>query len=222
MPGPISACYQHGDPPLLTLGGKDIGKRLADCRKKFEGMGAARSDEKAQRAYLGKLANNFERIVGYSLNAYYTEDPMFDDRLEMRLVTRIIELNEVFCEVFSKRGHTRRFDFAGNSEEADTWDGLTELGFELPEAHPDLADIVLADRFECPSPSTDSIMEHIEQEFRQSRGPELGTVSLRSLVTPWAKDSSLADHPRGSLVVPCSVPSSRSNPNTGKTLSSRT
>lgn len=141
-------------------------------------MGAARSDEKAQKAYLGKLAANFEKIVGYSLNAYYTEDPMFTDRLEMRLITRIIELNEVFSEVFSKRGHTRQFQPHNGEKKEDTSGKLTKLGFELPEAPTELADIIVTDRFKCPEPSGDSIMDHIEKDFKQSRGPELGTVSI--------------------------------------------
>lgn len=55
----------------LTYNTIDINKRLGDCRKKLEGMCASRSDEKSQRAYLGKLATDFERIMGYSRNAHY-------------------------------------------------------------------------------------------------------------------------------------------------------
>lgn len=158
-------------------------------------MGLARSDEKAQRAYLGKIATNFERTVGYSLNAYYTQDPMFTDRLEMRLITRIIELNEVFSAVFSSRGHTRRFEPCDETEKKDKSANLqtTNLGFELPEAPPELADIIITDRFECPEPSEDSIMQLIEKEFRQSRGPELGTVSLHTLAIPWPRNLCPAD-----------------------------
>lgn len=160
----------------------EIAKRLAECRKKHEDMGVARSDEKAQRAYLGKLAAHFERIVGYSLNAYYTEDPIFTDRLEMRLITRMIELNEVFSEVFSKRGHTRQFDLIDDTVKKDEGsDDVATLGFDLPEAPPELAEIIVGERFECPKPSEDSIVEHIEKDFRQSRGPELGTVSCNAL-----------------------------------------
>ncbi|KAJ4389660.1 hypothetical protein N0V93_007132 [Gnomoniopsis smithogilvyi] len=159
--------------PALKI---DTAKRLADCSKKLEGMGATRSDEKAQRAYLGKLAANFERIVGYSLNAYYTEDPIFTERLDMRLITRVIELNEVFSEVFSKRGHTRRFDLDHKASAEPIPDKLlSKLGFELPEAPVELAEIIVMDRFQCPEPTNDSIMDRIKKDFRESRGPELGT-----------------------------------------------
>lgn len=144
-------------------------------------MGASRSDEKSQRAYLGKLAANFERIVGYALNAYYTEDKIFNDRQEMRLITRIISLNEVFSEVFSLRGHTRYFEQFNEKEDLgkQSPSQLPEIDFDIPnDSVLDLEDIVRPERFQCPEPSDDSLMEHIEDIFRKSRGPELGTVSV--------------------------------------------
>jgi len=162
---------------LLTFSAVDINKRLADCRKKLEGMGAARSDEKSQRAYLGKLATDFERIVSYSRNAYYTEHPIFSENLDMRLVTRIIELNEVFAETFSKCGHTRMFEMVTGDSNTNISDQVTVLSFALVDAPPELADITVLDRFVCPQPSDDCIMAHLEQSFKNSRGPELGTVS---------------------------------------------
>lgn len=154
-----------------------------ECRKTFDGMGASRADEKSQRAYLGKLAADFEKVVSYSLNAYYTEDPIFNERLEMRLITRVIELNEVFSRIFSQRGHTRYFDRSRQEDKKDdkkSPDELPRVGFELPlEHYLELGDIVRAERFEYEKPSDDSIMEHIEDVFKKSRGPELGTVSLR-------------------------------------------
>ncbi|KUI69764.1 Interferon-induced GTP-binding protein Mx1 [Cytospora mali] len=170
----------------------EIAKRLADCRKKLEAMGVSRADEKAQRAYLGKLAANFEKIVGYSLNAYYTEDPIFNERLEMRLITRIIELNEVFSQIFSQRGHTRYFDDSreDDNEEKHAPDDLPRVGYEFPtDLCPDLVEIILPDRFSCPKPSNDSIMEHIEDIFRKSRGPELGTFGGALLGTIFKEQS---------------------------------
>lgn len=143
-------------------------------------MGASRSDEKSQRAYLGKLASNFEKILNYSLNAYYTQDEIFNNRLEMRLITRIIRLNEVFSEIFSQRGHTRYFEhFDDGDDHASLPESqMPEVEFNIPNDRvQELEDIIRPERFQCPEPLDDSIMEHIESIFRQSRGPELGTVS---------------------------------------------
>lgn len=142
-------------------------------------MGASRNDEKSQRAYLGKLATNFQKIRDYSLNAHYTQDEIFNDRMEMRLITRIISLNEVFSETFSQRGHTRYFEhFDDEDNHASLPSPLPEIEFDIPNDRvQELEDIIRPERFQCPEPSDDSIMEHIENIFRQSRGPELGTVS---------------------------------------------
>lgn len=150
----------------------------------------ARSDEKSQRAYLGNIATRFQRIMNLSLNAYYTEDPVFDDRMEMRLITRIRELNDVFAEVFAQRGHTRHFSSAEkkSSEKKKKSAGhmiSKVLNFEIPEVLPELADIIVTERFKCPVPSSESIMGRIEEDFGQSRGPELGTVSLGESKNPY-------------------------------------
>ncbi|KAJ0123005.1 Interferon-induced GTP-binding protein Mx1 [Diaporthe amygdali] len=171
---------------------KEITKNLSECRKKAEAMGVSRSNEQSQRAYLGKLAADFEKVVGYSLNAFYTENPIFNDRLEMRLITRIIRLNEVFSEVFSQRGHTRRFedsyikDVRGKQPQTQ----LPEVEFDIPsDTDQDLEDIIRTERFECPEPSDESIMEHIEDIFRKSRGPELGTFGGALLGTTFKEQS---------------------------------
>lgn len=145
-------------------------------------MGASRADEHSQRAYLGKLATKFERIVGYSLRAYYTEDPIFEDRPEMRLITRTIELNEVFSQVFTQRGHTRYFDdpHKGDDEKKVSPDDIPHVGFGFGgDGEADLVSIVRPERFYCPKPSGEPIIDHIDHVFRNSRGPELGTVSSK-------------------------------------------
>lgn len=168
----------------------EIRKQLATCRKQLDTMGVSRSDEKSQRAYLGKIAATFERIVSYALNAYYTEDPIFDDRLEMRLITRVIELNEVLGEVFSLRGHTRHFSRDNDDSKKDgDGDKMPKLSFEVPEVPDELLDLLPDEPFECPAPSSESILTHIEDIFRKSRGPELGTFGGALLGTIFKEQS---------------------------------
>ncbi|KAI7782667.1 hypothetical protein LA080_013003 [Diaporthe eres] len=169
----------------------EIAKKLSECRKGAEAMGASRNDEKSQRAYLGKLATNFQKIRDYSLNAHYTQDEIFNDRMEMRLITRIIRLNEVFSETFSQRGHTRYFEhFDDEDNHAGLPSPLPEIEFDIPNDRvQELEDIIRPERFQCPEPSDDSIMEHIENIFRQSRGPELGTFGGSLLGTTFKEQS---------------------------------
>lgn len=197
----------------------EISKRLSECSKKSDAMGISRSDEKSQRTYLGKIAAKFERIVGYALNAYYTEDQIFNDHLDMRLITRIIKLNEVFSEVFSQNGHTRHFEHSSKNEEHEkqSKSQFPEIGFDIPDAavH-DLYDIIRPERFQCPEPTDDSIMEHIDDIFQKSRGPELGTVGAT------------VDSDEDNTLMLCRLaarflaPFSKSNPGAGRISSSLT
>lgn len=182
-------------------------------------MGVSRSDEKSQRTYLGKIATKFERIVGYALNAYYTEDQIFNDRLEMRLITRIIKLNEVFSEVFSQNGHTRHFEHSNKDEEHEkqSKSQLPEIGFDIPNAEvDDLYDIIRPERFQCPEPADDNIMDHINDVFQKARGPELGTVGA---TVDFDGDKMLMLR---RLAARFLAPFSKSNPGAGRISSSLT
>lgn len=146
-------------------------------------MGVSRVDERAQRSYLGKITAVFERIVRDALNAYYTTDSVFNNEPDMRLVTRVIELNKVLAKLLTQRGHAWYFD-QGDDENEQEYDDdsdssenpLPEPKFEIPPTPVDLLDLLPAERYECPMPSRDSIMDHIEDVVRNSQGPELGTV----------------------------------------------
>ena len=169
----------------------EINRMLEDDRKTLNSMGPSRSDSNAQRMYLGKMASQFEKLVGSSLNAYYTEDPIFTERMDLRLITRIIELNESFSKVFAERAHTRNFQSTQGADSGDPKDeeGSDDEGPEdsygglplnaMPNAYPELCDII-SDKFVCARPCGDPLMDHIESVFKKSRGPELGTVSLSS------------------------------------------
>lgn len=154
----------------------DISKRLLECRKRLEGMGASRSEPNAQRLFLGRLSTRFQSITEYALRAYYTGDKIFTEKPEMKLITRIIEANNVFSRRVYRRGHTRNFE-SSNDDGNEFPEGGDKLHHGLTvNDYPELSDI-LADDWECPEAQTDDIMKHIQEVFHSSKGPELGTVS---------------------------------------------
>ncbi len=176
----------------------DIRKRLADSEADLERMGPARGDASTQRVYLTQLASRFQKIAGYALNAYYTQDPIFD-RADMRLITRIELLNHAFANMFATKGHMRHFDDGGEANEdgcddyyASEYDeddtsafGPDKVSFQIPlEDYSELQDIICTDSYECPSPTDENIMKHIGEVFNNSRGPELGTVSCQQSIHP--------------------------------------
>lgn len=127
---------------------------------------------------MGKLASRFQAVTQAALNGYYAGDKIFKEDANLKLSTKMIKLNEVFSNVFWRRGHQQHF--------TPTWDdagencfgrSIDDLPFEVPlTKYPELADIIMTDDYECPKPSKGPIMSHIEEVFESSRGPELGTV----------------------------------------------
>lgn len=165
----------------------EIQKMLNRSSKTLAAMGVSRGDEISQRAFLGGMAARFEKVAGYALNAYYTEDPIFQQDSSMKLITRIIELNETFAKELRLRGHAHHFDepteMGGDQgKHKEKSFGSFPMVFDFyDEVIEDLHDIIVMEVYNCPEPTSNSIMDHINDVFDESRGPELGTVSLRSI-----------------------------------------
>ncbi|KAK1635111.1 dynamin family protein [Colletotrichum phormii] len=89
---------------------REINERLVEAKAKLEALGQPRSTADEQRAYFGKIVSRFSDLKNFGLDAYYTGDPIFDKRPELRLATRIREMNTAFTSMFFKSAHTRNFD----------------------------------------------------------------------------------------------------------------
>ncbi|KAK3390257.1 P-loop containing nucleoside triphosphate hydrolase protein [Podospora didyma] len=156
----------------------EVTKRLADCQRIFNGMGPTRADSASQRECLTKLASRFERIIHDALEGRYEGHPVFDYKPDLKLITKIISLNEGFSDLMWKKGHT--YNFAGKSQhkgDETTLDYETSTNevLALGASFPELNDIIDTDNFHCDGPSDADIMELIDECYRNSRGPELGT-----------------------------------------------
>ena len=128
-----------------------------------------------------RCGNTDPRVLqtGHALSADYTEDPIFENLPAMRLITRILALNEAFSNNFAIRGHMRQFENRGARDDEDLrlMAAQTEVEFHIPlQGFEELANIIKTEPYDCPDPSEDSIMAHIEAVYNSSRGPELGTV----------------------------------------------
>ena len=162
----------------------EVAKRLAECRQMLEAMGDPRSNAYGQRQCLIKLASEFERVVRDALDGRYDGNMLFTWKPELKLITRILHLNEGFSDTMWKLGHTRPF-YEPRPPQSDS---RVSLAFEppifidkkakkakkakKPDAHPmeyegkvsqlhsagfvlpELRDIVTAEDFVCPVLST--------------------------------------------------------------------
>lgn len=157
----------------------EIAKFLKQYREQLDDLGAPRGDSHAQRAFLGRLSTTFQRLATCALDANYVHDRIFSDKPELRLITRVIELNEVFAHTFWQRGHMRKFETPSGMDEDDLpQSNRVKLGFDIPfDDYPELEGIIVMEPYECEPPGEGSIMAHIQTVYDSSRGQELGTVS---------------------------------------------
>ncbi|KJZ79522.1 hypothetical protein HIM_00991 [Hirsutella minnesotensis 3608] len=169
----------------------EIEERLARCRADLEAMGPARSDQSAQRQYLGRLAGRFQTVAQAALNGYYSGEKIFTKVPELKLITRILHLNEEFSNVVWGRGHLQHFDDPDNDGGVTLYgDKATDLSFKIPlEKHRELSNIILTEDYDCPKALKTPIMEYIQEVYRSSRGPELGTYGGTILATVFERQS---------------------------------
>ncbi|KAL1848164.1 hypothetical protein Daus18300_013678 [Diaporthe australafricana] len=169
----------------------DTEQRLRQCRADLETMGPSRADSNSQRMYLGKLASRFLAITQAALNGYYAGDSIFKRLPNLKLITKIMKLNEVFSNVFWKRGHKQHFGPTWDDEgESLLGRNVDQLPFGIPlNEFPEIGTIIRTDGYQCPKPLKGPIMNHVEEVFESSRGPELGTFGGTILATVFEEQS---------------------------------
>ncbi|PHH75692.1 hypothetical protein CDD80_2181 [Ophiocordyceps camponoti-rufipedis] len=180
----------------LPLVKADIEESLRRCRAELDTMGPARGDQYTQRQYLGKLATRFQTVSFAALNALYTGEPVFDEKPDLRLITRIIKLNECFAKVFQRRGHRQLF---GTGKDVNGVPGRKTVKPQscvgpdvenLPlKEYSELGSIIKTEKFTCASPSDEPITRCIQDVYHWSRGPELGTFGGTILSSVFKKQT---------------------------------
>ncbi|KAF4447283.1 hypothetical protein F53441_9170 [Fusarium austroafricanum] len=177
----------------------ELGTKQKECETLLKAMGESRSNEAQQRIYLGQVAAQFAQIKNFGLDAYYTRHKIFENE-DLKLITRIREINEGFGKVLYEKGHTRNFFESGKedipkaAETNGTTDGIgaeddkeedikrgdlyNQASFTVPLlGEEDLMDDILFDPYRCPKPHEEDILAYIEREYLTSRGYEIGTFS---------------------------------------------
>ncbi|OIW28455.1 interferon-induced GTP-binding protein Mx2 [Coniochaeta ligniaria NRRL 30616] len=174
----------------------EIAKFLKQNREQLDGLGPPRGEASAQRAYLGKLSTSFQRVATCALDANYVHDGIFTDKPELRLITRVIELNEVFAHTMWQRGHMRKFETPSGMDENDLPNSdRVKLSFKIPfDDYPELEGIIEMEPYECEPPIKGSIMTHIQAVYDSSRGQELGTFGSSVLGTTFKEQSKKWQH----------------------------
>ncbi|GKU08591.1 unnamed protein product [Fusarium langsethiae] len=169
----------------------EVQNLLRSHKSELQMIGSPRADEASQRMHLGKLATRFQTIVRAALSGNYASDRIFHNRPDLKLITKIMKLNETFSDTFWHRGHQHHFS-AHWSDEGDTSFGQ-ESAFPPSEVdifkYDELCDVIEPEVYECPKPSPGTIRKMIQDVYESSRGPELGTYGGTMLWTVFEQQS---------------------------------
>ncbi|PKS11166.1 hypothetical protein jhhlp_002927 [Lomentospora prolificans] len=171
----------------------DIQHRLSHHRERLEIMGPSRHDHNSQRLFLAKLTSKFQEVNQAALHGYYTSDRIFKQNPDLKLMTRIIKLNEVFSNVFWKRGHMRSFPPSDDDKSESTLGSEAEsleMSFDIAlTEYPELSNIIRTTEYICPKPFPGSIATVISEVYEANRGPELGTFGGAILTSVFEEQS---------------------------------
>ena len=153
------------------------------------------------------IALQYQATVDFAVHSKYSRSNFFDKDSKLRLATEAINRGQIFADTMDEIGHT--YKFASKNDEAEL-DADEEDANEEPEAniesdfeddklidirrvedHPDLDEIVCRDGA-VSKPSVRNILFWLKEEYRGSRGFELGTfdpsllaVTLKCQASKW-------------------------------------
>ncbi|KAL8408221.1 hypothetical protein RB594_006858 [Gaeumannomyces avenae] len=167
---------------------RDIIERLREKRAELARLGASRDDAYSQRAYLGQMATRFAEIRLCALNASYTSHNVFEQRDDLKIVTRIRNMSEEFAATMRLQGHTYSFQqipgheygggYGPRYRESMFGFGVASVNVSALEDYPELDDIIT----EVPSaepmfPEAEDVTAVIRHVHTSTRGLELGTFN---------------------------------------------
>jgi hypothetical protein len=184
---------------------KDVSKQLIHCRRELEGLGQSRQNEQEQRLFLSAMARQFQDLVRHALNAHYSNNNAFEGKKELRLITYVVNLTELFNYDFEEKAHLRHYERpesapsnndtekVNDSEKKGT---LRDVSRKQKEKF--IEDIELEELLElepiiskdCDSEDPqDGIMDWIEELYLGSRGIDLGNFGGTILSSAFKEQS---------------------------------
>ncbi|KAK4147908.1 COG4 transport protein-domain-containing protein [Dichotomopilus funicola] len=180
---------------------KEINVKLQNAERERATLGPSRKDEHEQRRFLSAIAGRFQGLVRQALEAQYAGNSAFDNSIELRLVTQVVNLADDFSEEFAAMSARRKFKTVEDAAVVPTaaFYGLTESVLESenevldfadtfdPEDYPELEGLISDEAVEAPE---DGIMEWMKELYTRSRGMDISNINGTVWATAWKEQSS--------------------------------
>ena len=200
----LSQITRRGFPELR----KEVSKQLSDCRTELEGLGPARQTERDQRLFLSTMARRFQELVGAALHAHYSIHPMFEEKEELKLITYVVNLTEMFNYDFERKAHVHSFETFRSTPPNSDEDAESEEYDSSADEHAektgkfvediDLEEFAVLENIvskDCQIDDPKSgIIEWTEGLYLRSRGLDLGTFGGTILSSAFKEQSSKWAH----------------------------
>lgn len=187
---------------------RDVSDQIRECKRELDGLGPPRQDEREQRSFLSHIAGTFQDRARAALAADYNADPAFAQD-ELRLITHVVNITDVFNADFHEGAHSRHFenveqseppvpleepmDVEHEEEPVDSTAGLRALlqrakvDDVTPEEQAELGNIVvLAGKKLFPHGDINAWISDI---YLRSRGLDLGTFNTHLVSMAFAEQS---------------------------------
>lgn len=197
---------QREFPKLL----QDISNQIKECKRELQSLGPPRQDEREQRSFLSHMAGVFQDRVRAALAADYNAHPVFDQDRDLRLITHVVNITDIFSADFQESGHARHFEkldasdsntgseTSSESDYDETPVGLmtgqlreplktTKVDDITPRELSELNDIIITPQ-ERNKPH-DRFSAWINDVYLQSRGLDLGTFNANLVSLAFAEQS---------------------------------
>ncbi|RYC84091.1 hypothetical protein BFJ63_vAg13021 [Fusarium oxysporum f. sp. narcissi] len=193
----------------------DIDQQLKSCNDKLDELGPPRQNHREQRTFLSRIAGQFQSHVRSALSADYNASTIFANE-DLRLITQVVNITELFCYEFHKRAHSRNFetprhiprfadedwDSEDKSNGAEEKDGSAfHLHIQLIQELVNISNIdrgteqeliELGNIITSPggvSVPGDNMAEWIKGVYLRSRGLDLGTFNAHLVSAAFAEQS---------------------------------
>ncbi|KAG5656751.1 hypothetical protein KAF25_010304 [Fusarium avenaceum] len=179
----LSQVAEREYPKLL----RDVNSKIRRHKTDLDNLGPPRQDERQQRSFLSYIAEAFQDRVRAALAADYNADPVFD-QTELRLITQVVNITDMFSEEFQQKAHSRHFYTPGIidsemgypipddvSEPISTDFTFTVVADYTPEEIAEIGDLDIHGY--AISPPSEDVMTWIKNICAQTRGLDLGTFN---------------------------------------------
>jgi hypothetical protein len=164
----------------------EISQKLKKAEADIRALGPKRGSQAEHSQYLIEFASNFQRIVSLAVNSEYSRSDILSKDNGFRIATEAVNRGQKFANDMAAVGGTYSFQTSDIEEfeedlRSEYWpDDTTDT--RTRDDHPDIQDLVSGYR-DITNETKSNIITWLKEEYRDSRGFELGTFDSSLLAS---------------------------------------